>query len=135
MTSQEWFHLNVHEDVEFVKNIGEQSRIALRSKFNITLKNPEVPIAIYAVILESIKKFLHEKQKTHSSYSINIADTLEIGYTSGFEDEDTDAEKIGNFMIYYKNIDNNSCWEKNIDERNCSVLCTEWVAANINAST
>ena len=38
-------------------------------------------------------------------------------------------------MIYYKNIDNNSCWEKNIDERNCSVLCTEWVAANINAST
>lgn len=144
INSEEWWMENIESsdaalnsvDVTFTKNVGEASIKRLQSRFNIHFKTAKIAVAVYSTIFEEIHNLLKERQKSKSSYSINIANMLEIGFTSGFEDEDTDAEKIGNYMIYMKNLDSSSIsWDRDPNEKNCAVLCTSWVASNINSCT
>ena len=135
MTGDEWYHKNVVEDEDFVSSVGTLSQKMLYQKFNITIKLRTIPIAMYAVIFDTIKSFLHTKEGSKSSYAINIADVLEIGFTSGFDEADSDAEKIGNYTLF-KNIESPEMWQKETGDLNSSVLCTQWMASlRVNEST
>ena len=121
MTGDEWYHKNVVEDEDFVSSVGTLSQKMLYQKFNITIKLRTIPIAMYAVIFDTIKSFLHTKEGSKSSYAINIADVLEIGFTSGFDEADSDAEKIGNYTLFIKNIESPEMWQKETGDLNSSV--------------
>ena len=136
MTGDEWYHKNVVEDEDFVSSVGTLSQKMLYQKFNITIKLRTIPIAMYAVIFDTIKSFLHTKEGSKSSYAINIADVLEIGFTSGLDEADSDAEKIGNYTLFIKNIESPEMWQKETGDLNSSVLCTQWMASlRVNEST
>lgn len=132
--SEEWFHNNVIEDLDDINAIGELAIKQVDRLFNVKFKTVAAPIAVYAVIMDCIKRYLHSKEAKNSSYSINIADRLEIGFTSGFETEDDDAEKGGNFCIYLKHIPNDAVTASDPDEKNAIALAVQWQAANIHKS-
>lgn len=132
--SEEWFYHNVVEDKDDINAIAELAIKQVDRLFNIKFKTNAAPIAVYAVIMDCIKAHLHAKEKDNSSYSINIADRLEIGFTSGFDTEDDDAEKGGNFCLYLKHLPNDAVTASDPDERNSIALAVQWQAANVHKS-
>lgn len=129
------FNEIVVEDREEVESIGEMANPVIYQKLKIRLGASYVPIAIYATIFDCIMAYLKEIQATKETLKINIANRLEIGYTTSFDvEENSDMEKLGNFMIYMKHIENNKLTDVDENEPSSVVRCTQWNEANITQS-
>lgn len=130
MTKAElWVNENVIEDKEDMIQIGQLGRKALYDKISLETGSPETTLAIYGSIFNTIIDVLKSKRREYDTYSINIANRIEIGYTTT---DDEDAEKSGNFMIYMKHLDgirNDTSLDE--DEDMTVVLATQWNAVNI----
>lgn len=128
-----WYEENVIEDHDIIESIGQYAVQHVYNCFRIRFKDYKRPIAVYAIVFEAIREVLKEMENTHESFAINIANRLEVGFTSSFDEDSSDLEKVGNFMIYIKQMPNMATTDNKDDEESRSVvLCTEWNAANIN---
>lgn len=130
---EQYFVANVPSDDEFrqdIDQIGEMAERELR-KFHIKLGFSYVPIAFYCVVWDTILEYFKELQKTKESFGINIANRLEMGFTTSFDGEDSDLEKLGNFMIYMKNIDHASIFDVPDSDKTVEI-CNEWAVKNID---
>ena len=133
--AEEFFDEIVVEDKDEMESIGEMANKVLYDTLLIHLGNPAVPIAIYRKTFEAIWWFLQNQENTNSSLRINIANRLEIGFTTTFDTvENEDLEKSGNFMIYMKHLENNSLTELDTAEHKALVRCTQWAEANVTTS-
>lgn len=134
MTKAEtWVSENVIEDRDDMFQIAELSKKALYDKISMDSGTPEITLAMYGSIFNTIIKVLKNKRSDHDTYAINLANRVEIGYTTT---DDDDAEKSGNFMIYMKHLDgvkNDAPLDE--DEDMTIVLATQWNAVNITEQT
>lgn len=130
--SENWFKKNVKEDEKHIEMIADLSKKALFDTLSITIKTSDVVMALYGSIFETIMDYVKEQQKDKSSYSINIANRLEIGYTNK---EDENQEKVGNFMVYMKCLENKGkAAEIDEDETRSVELAAQWNAANVTSN-
>ena len=127
-----WYEENIIEDADLMQGIGEYALQHIYNCFRIKFKDYKRPIALYAIVFDTIREVLKDMEKTKESVSINIANRMEIGFTSSFDDGN-DVEKEGNFMIFIKQVPNMATSENKDDgETQSVVLCTEWNASNIS---
>lgn len=133
--AEEYFERIVIEDRDDVETIAEMARPIAYRQFNINMTNNEVPISTYAIIFDCISNYIKSLQKTKESYSIVIANRLEIGFTTSFDtEENADLEKLGNFMFYMKHIENDKLTEVDEHEKKSVVRCAQWNEANITTN-
>lgn len=131
--SKQWFKDNVSEDTKELTEIGELTNKVLYDRLSMDLNDPETTIAIYAKIFDAVTEVIVGKQKEYDNFNLNIANRLNIGYTTTSADDD---EKVGNFMVYIQHIYNNSPDEAlDEDETNTIELATQWNAANIKTQS
>lgn len=130
----------------FLENTTEENRAdmemigaiccpILKKRIALGIKNPKTVIAMYLKILESICTTIRKREANDSSFSLNIANRLVIGYTSTDDEED---EKFGNFQAYMQHMDAQEvAKEANLDESSedssgkTVELATQWNAINI----
>lgn len=131
----EYFKEIVVENREELITIGTLAQKEIYEKLKIHLTDPEVPIAMYACIFDAIRDVLKDMESKKDFFKINIANRLEVGYTSSHSSPVTeDLEKKGNYTMYLKHIENNSLTEMDALETKSVRLCTQWNAANISSS-
>lgn len=92
-----WFKDNCPDNTGEVKAVCELTARAANEQFTMTVPsgNYEIFALIYFATFQSILEFLKEKEKTYSNYTIEICNSINIGYTNS---SSTDNEKVGNFM-------------------------------------
>ena len=99
----------VVEDEDFVEEVGRTATENIFNDFNINFSGNDrsdgfkMPIMIFIKTLEQIVAELERQRSTMSSFEINIADRLVIGYSNTNGDY-TGDEKNGNFMIYIQDL-------------------------------
>ena len=99
----------VVEDEDFVEQVGRTAAENIFNDFNINFSGNErtdgfkMPIMIFIKTLEQIIMELEKQRSTMSSFEINIADRLVIGY-SNTDGNYSGDEKNGNFMIYLQDL-------------------------------
>ncbi len=126
--SEEWFNENVKENREDIINIGELAKVALSDTIGLGC-TPEQAMSVYGAIFNTIIELLQSRRDENDKFHINMANRLEIGYTST---DDDDAEKSGNFMIYMKHLAGVKSDEMlDEDEDETVVLATQWNSINI----
>jgi hypothetical protein len=127
--SKLWFAENVADNKAELIEVGELANRNLHDKISLGLNDPETTIAIYAKIFEAICEEVASKEEDYESFRLNIANRLEVGYTTTSSEDD---EKMGNFMVYINHLEtpasNDSLDE---EETDTIVLCTQWNAANV----
>lgn len=129
--TKKWFRENVVENAEDLRRIGGFANRILHDKLNMGINDDETTIAIYGIIFETFAKSIAKKETEYNDFKANIAGRLEIGYTTTDNEDD---EKSGNFMVYMRNIQNDTASDDSVNDDNDSStieLCTEWNAANI----
>lgn len=130
--SENWYVKNVVEDHEDIETIANLAKKALYDKLSIEINSTDVVISTYGVIFKVIEDYIKEQQESHPEYSLNIANRFEIGYTNT---DDESQEKVGNFMIYMKVLENNAMdMQIDEDEDRTIELATQWNAANITSN-
>lgn len=130
--SQNWFEKNCKEDQQDIAVIAGICEKELFDKLSITVKSEDIIMATYGVIFNTIMNYVKEQQDTCDTYSINIADRLEVGYTNR---DDESQEKVGNFMIYMKCLEGASQEQEIDEEESRSIeLAAQWNAANITSN-
>lgn len=128
---EEVFDELVVDDIEFLYQVGEACVPIIHEILHIKLGSPKVPIAMYITAFDCITDFLRSMQATEEMFEITLANRLIIGYTTTFDDPSIeDMEKVGNFMVYMKHLENHSETDIDRDERNSVVRCTQWNEAN-----
>jgi hypothetical protein len=92
-----WFKDACPDNPEDIKSICELTARSAEEQFKLELKgsNYEVFALVFFATFESVLDFLREKQKRHKKYSIEICNSINIGYQNSV---DPDNEKMGNFM-------------------------------------
>ena len=97
-----YFEEFVTEDKEDVITICEAASKIIYDRFKLKL-NAELLATIYSSTYYSILGELKELEKEYKDvgFHINIADRLEIGYSTTSDEDD---EKQGNFQIYVRHL-------------------------------
>lgn len=131
---QRYFDDNVCENQEELLTVGDMALKELRNKLRINLVYTENPISVYAIIFDAIREVLKEYESKKDSYAINIANRVVIGFSSSFDDPNTDVEKKGNFVMYIQHVNNETLTEIDETERKSVHRCAQWNAANLTTS-
>lgn len=87
------FCIENEEDIITVCDIASKS---LENKFGNRIADPKIIAIIFNSCYYSILNLLKENEKTHSEFAVNVANRLEIKFTTT---DDEDDEKQGNFMV------------------------------------
>lgn len=127
--SELWLEENVVNNVEEMKQIGELAHRSIKDKLCINL-SPELCIATYGIIFETILQVLKSKQKKYSSFEINVCNVMSISYNTL---EDDEAEKMGNFMPFIQQIQDGPIPDTGIDSSVTDSLeiCAAWNTSHI----
>lgn len=127
--SELWMEENVVNNVDEIKEIGELAHRSILDKLCINM-SPDLCIASYGIIFESILEILKSKQKEYSDFAINIANVLQISYNTNNDDE---AEKMGNFMPFIQQIANGPIPDSGVDSsvQDSIEICTTWNSSHI----
>lgn len=127
--SEIWLENNVVNNVEEMKEIGELAHRSILDKLCINM-SPELCIASYGIIFETILEVLKSKQKEYSEFAINIANVIQVSYNTNNDDE---AEKMGNFMPFIQQIANGPIPDSGIDSsiQDSIQICTAWNSSHI----
>ena len=94
---QRWFKQFAVDNATELKIACDLTARSAEEQFSLMTKsgNTEVFAVIYYATFMEILNFIRKKQKTYNQFSIEIANSINIGYTNN---ENDDNEKIGNFM-------------------------------------
>ena len=127
--SKKWFKDNVSENEKELIEIGELANRMLHEKISLGLSDPMTTISIYASIFDTMCDVIVDKEKEYDDFVLNVADRLEIGYSTTSSEDD---EKTGNYMVSIRHLESKSSdTSLDEDEDNTIELCTQWNAANI----
>ena len=117
------------EDTDEVLTICQAAKKKIYNRIKMRFDDPKLLGTVFSIIYETIIEELKTLEESYSSFEINIAGKLLIGYSTN---ENTDDEKVGNFMIYMKNIGSNSAETDTVDPNLKSIeLASRWNTENI----
>lgn len=105
--AQEWFDTYVVNNKEEMKLVCDLTAKSCWEQFKLyNTDNTELYAAIFHGIFMTILKFLKGQQSKWKEYSIEIANSINIGYVNNTNE---DNEKVGNFMpvLEYISINRN----------------------------
>lgn len=123
-----WFKENIIENVDDIKQIGENAARTLHTKLSMDLDATTV-IAVYGKVFEVLCNVLKSRREEWDEFAINVAGRFVIGFSSSENDED---EKQGNFMVYMKHLETSSSDDSLDDEETDTIaLSVQWNAANV----
>lgn len=128
-----WFRDYAVNNTADVKSICDLTSRSAGEQFSMFLKsgNTEVYAVIFYATFMSILEFIRSKQKTYSNFTMEVCNSINLGYVNSTDDQN---EKIGNFMpimeyigINRQIVDNGS----SSDEDKTSVNFIRWKELNI----
>lgn len=128
-----WFKDHAVNNPSDLKVICGLTARAADEQFNISIPtgNTEVFAVVFYGTFLTILDWLKTKQKTYNQFSIEIAESINIGYTNN---TDENNEKVGNFMpiMEYIGVNRNiiNSYDSN-DEYRTSNNCIRWKELNI----
>ena len=98
-----WFRDYAVNNTSELKKVCDLTARAAEEQFNMYMKsgNTEVYAAIFHATFMTILAFLKKQQKTRNEFTIEICNSINIGYTNN---DDEDNEKVGNFMPIMEHI-------------------------------
>lgn len=101
-----WFNDNCSNNRDDIRTICELTARSAEDQFGMSLRsgNSEVFAVIFFATFMSILDFIKEKQKRYNNYTIEIANSVNVGYTNNDSD---DNEKVGNFQPLMEYIGSN----------------------------
>ena len=142
---EKWWEENIKENEAELVVAGSFACKKMYDYFSVKIEDPCAMIAFYCIIFDNITQEIREREKEYDNFSIDIADRLTVGYTTTSDEDD---EKVGNFMIYMKNLVGKSVKElssytddetddiekirkMSSDDESTIELITNWNATNI----
>lgn len=101
-----WFDDNCTENISDIRKICDLTARKLEENFGLKIKtnNTEVYGVIFFATFITILQYIASKQKVYNNYSIEIFNSINIGYTNN---DNEDNEKVGNFMPILEYIGTN----------------------------
>lgn len=92
-----WFKDNAVNNASDLKIVCDLTSRSAEEQFRMYLKsgNTEVYAVVFYATFLTILDFIRNKQKTYNNFTIEICNSINIGYTNN---DDEDNEKVGNFM-------------------------------------
>lgn len=110
-----WFQDHCTENISDIKHICNLTARTLDEDFGMYSKsnNTEVFAVVFFATFISILKYIAGKQKTYKNYSIQIFNSINIGYTNN---ENDDNEKVGNFTPIFEYVGTNKEVVKDPDD-------------------
>lgn len=127
-----WFKDYAVNNREELKIVCDLTARSAETQFNMYLKsgNTEVYAVVFYATFMTILDFIRSKQKTHNNFTIEIANSVNLGYTNN---DDEDNEKVGNFMpiMEYISVNRNIVNDNSMTEDSSSVNCIKWKELNI----
>ena len=128
-----WFKDFAVNNASDMKIVCDMTARAAEEQFSMSLRsgNTEVYGVVFYGTFLTILDWLRQKQKTHNKFSIEICNSVNIGYVN---DTDSENEKVGNFMpiMEYIGINRNIVDSESItNEDKTSQNCIRWKELNI----
>ena len=127
-----WFRDYAVNNTTEMKIISNLTARAADEQFNIILKsgNNEIFAAVFYGTFITILEFLREKEKKYNNFTIEIANSINIGYVNNNDDNN---EKVGNFMpvMEYIGINRKIIDNEKIDVNRTTNNCIRWKELNI----
>ena len=91
-----WFNDNVTNNKEEMKIICQLTARSAYEQFSLSvMKNVETYAVIFYATFMTILDYIRSKEKTYNNFTIEICNSINIGYTNNDNEEN---EKVGNFM-------------------------------------
>ncbi len=128
-----WFKDHAVNNTNDMKIICGLTARSAEEQFNLVIPsgNTEVFAVVFYGTFLTILDWIRQKQKNYNQFSIEIAESINIGYTNN---TNQDNEKVGNFMpiMEYIGINRNIIDSDNVsDEYKTSNNCIRWKELNI----
>jgi len=92
-----WFETNVVNDRSDIKIVCDLTAKSVQEQFSMYVKSghTELYAVIFYVTFMQILKFIASKQKSYNNFTMEICNSINIGYCNN---DDPENEKVGNFM-------------------------------------
>lgn len=127
-----WFKDYAVNNREELKIICDLTSRSAEEQFKLYLKtgNTEVYAVVFYVTFKTILDFIKSQQKTRNNFTIEIANSINLGYTNNDND---DNEKVGNFMpiMEYISVNRNIIDDNSITEDSTTANYLKWKELNI----
>lgn len=127
-----WFNdyaVNNRTEIKFVCDLTARSA---EEQFSLYLKNgnTEVYAVVFYATFMTILRFIKGKQHKYNNFTIQIANSVNLGYSNSTNDEN---EKVGNFMpiMEYIGINRNIVDDDNRDIDRTAQNYIRWMELNI----
>lgn len=127
-----WFKDHAVDNTDDMKIICGLVARSAEEQFHLSIPsgNTEVYAVVFYGTLLTIMDWLRQKQKKYNEFSIEIAESINLGYTNN---TDQNNEKLGNFMPIMEYIGTNRTvidTETGSDEFRTSNNCIRWKELN-----
>ena len=127
-----WFRDYATNNPEDLKMIADLTSRSAEEQFNMYLRkgNTEVyAVTFYATFL-TILEFIKKKQKKYNNFTIEICNSINLGYCNN---DDENNEKVGNFMpiMEYIGINRNIVDNTELSEEKTNENLLRWKTINI----
>ncbi len=130
-----WFNDYAVNDKHDLKIICDLTARSAEEQFRMYLKsgNTETYAVVFYATFMSILEFVKTKQKMYNNFTIQIANSVNIGYCNN---DNEDNEKVGNFMpiIEHIAINRNIINDDSLDENTTSAQFIRWKELNIRST-
>lgn len=128
-----WFKDYAVDDADVVKTICDLTARSAEEQFHLYLMsgNTEVYAVVFYATFMTILDFIRGKEKAYNNFTIEVANSINIGFTNN---QDDDNEKVGNFMPIMEYIGINRTIVEDstaIDSDSTSGSFMRWKALNI----
>lgn len=92
-----WFREHAVDNKTELRYVCDLTRRSAEEQFKLLVKseNAEVFAVTFYVTFLSILEFIRSKQKAYNNFTIQMFNSVNLGYTNN---DDEDNEKVGNFM-------------------------------------
>lgn len=131
-----WFNEYAVDDKDKIKIICDMTAKSAKDQFNMVLKsgNTEVYAVVFYATFNEILSFIRKKQKMYNEFTIQIANSVNIGYCNNNND---DNEKVGNFfpILEYCNVNRNIVNEDSVTEDTTVSNFIRWKELNIKKNS
>ena len=127
-----WFKDYAVNNRDDLKTVCDMTARDAEEQFKMRLKsgNTEVYAVVFYATFKCILDFIKTKQKTYNNFTIQIANSINIGYTNN---DDEDNEKVGNFMplIEYISVNRSIVDDSPMEEDTTAINYIKWKELNI----
>lgn len=130
-----WFNDNAVNDKADIKQICDLTARSAEEQFHMYLKsgNTETYAVVFYATFMAILEFIKKKQKMYNEFTIQIANSINIGFCNN---DSEDNEKVGNFLpiIEYISTNRNIVNDNDVNEDTTTEQCIRWKQLNIRST-